>query len=70
MSYGPQHIKPIHATAGAIMKGKFLNPEAVEKARESRELHIKMLKHKVATGAASLNERHELIWKWGINLGR
>lgn len=70
MSYGPQNIKPIQATAGAIMKGKFLNPEFVERANKWRELRIKLLKQAVATGAATLNERHELIWKWGIRLGR
>jgi hypothetical protein len=52
--------------AGPIAGGRTLHPKAVALARKKREMAIAILKDRVANGTATLQERRELIFKWGI----
>lgn len=52
--------------SNALMRGRTLDPKAVEAARYRRETRINSLKGKVESGTATIKERKELIFKWGI----
>ena len=54
--------------SNALIRGRVLNPEKVEQAKQWRENHIKELCDKANNGTATLKERRELRWKWGVEL--
>jgi len=50
------------------MRGRTLDPHAVEEARKWQEDHIKHLKKEVLANPMNFKARRELRWKWGIKL--
>lgn len=54
--------------SNALKRGRTLDPKAVATARDWRENRIKSLQDKVGKGIATVKERKELIFKWGIHV--
>ncbi len=51
--------------SNALRRGRTLNPGAVKLAKRWQEKRIKDLKDKLQNGTITMEERHELVWKWG-----
>lgn len=52
----------------ALMRGRTLNPDAVNEANRQRKARINALKEIVQKNPLNISARRELKWKWGVKL--